>query len=139
MWKELRNFNQHLNDELGEALFEYFFLKLPHHRVNSLLHLWPTNIDDIFHGAFLEARLFEKLCPAQLLSLLGSCGFQSTQASCVFHRLRLEKKGGAIPCVVEIIGMRNGRTHRFGFWLAKEHKNKNTKVAHKPNASSIRP
>ena len=88
MWSELRNFNQHLNDELGDALFEYFFLKLPHHRFNSLLHLWPTNIDD---GAFLEARLFEKLCSAQLLSPLGSISFQSTQASCVFHRLRLEK------------------------------------------------
>ena len=88
MWSELQNFNQHLNDELGEALFEYFFVTLPHHRFNSLLHLWPTNIDD---GAFLEARLFEKLCSAQLVSPLGSSGFQSTQASCVFHLLRLEE------------------------------------------------
>ena len=112
-----------MNDELGEALFEYFFLKLPHHRVNSLLHLWPADIDDIFHGAFLEARLFEKLCSAQLLSPLGSSSSQSTQASCVFHRLRLEK-GGAIRRVVEIIGRHNGRSHWFGFWLWKEHKNK---------------
>ena len=122
MWNEFRKFNKPLNDELGEALVEYFFLKLPHHRINSLLHLWPTNVDDIFHGALLEARLFEKLCSTQLLSPLGSSGFQSTQASCVFHRLRLEKRVVPIPCVVEIIGMRNGWTHRFGFWLGKEHK-----------------
>ena len=82
---------QHLNDELGQSLFEDFFLKLPHHRVNSLLYLWPTNINDFFHGAFLEARLFQKLCSTELLSPLGSSGFQSTQGSCVFHRLRLEK------------------------------------------------
>ena len=139
MWNELRKFNQHLNDELGEALFEYFFLKLPHHRVNSLLHLWPTNVDDILHGAFLEARLFEKLCSAQLLSLLGSSGFQSTQASCVFHRLRLEKRVVRYGAWWKSLASAMDGATGLGFGLGRNTKNKNTRVAHKPNASSIRP
>ena len=71
MWHGLRNFNQHLNDVLGEALFECFFLEL--------LHCHGLRTSTIFfHGAFLEARLVEKLGSAQLLSTLGSSGVQST-------------------------------------------------------------